>query len=203
MTLPARDLSPGLADPVHDSQRAFRLVLAAMAAPGRVQDLAGRLAAPPPLPLDPAAACVLLTLCDIETPLWLCAQAEPARAYLRFHCGVPDAIAPGEASLAVMTEGEPGQAGLPPLDAFALGSDASPDQSTTLILQVASLAEGRGRTLSGPGIAGSTTLFVGGLGPRFWSARAALQPLFPRGLDIVFTCGNELAALPRSTIVEG
>ena len=32
--------------------------------------------------------------------------------------------------------------------------------------------------------------------------RAALAPLFPRGIDIVLTAGPSLAALPRTTRLE-
>ena len=38
-----------------------------------------------------------------------------------------------------------------------------------------------------------------GLPARFWSERAALTELFPRGLDVLLACGDVLAALPRST----
>lgn len=197
----ARDgiLAAGLADPVHDAQRCFRRLLDAMAHPGRIVDIPGGLAAPPPSPLCEAAAAVLLTLCDVETPLFLSPEARPAAAYLRFHCGAPCAATPGEAHFALIADA----AVLPPLDAFALGSDEYPDRSTTLILQVPSLADDGGVVLRGPGIRDQARLAVGGLGAGFWAQRVALQTLFPRGLDIVFTCGSRLAALPRSTGVEG
>src|SRR3546814_8636166 len=60
---------PGLADPVHDSQRLFRGLLTALAHPGRAVTLSG--APEGPLPLDPATTAAALTLLDGETPLWL------------------------------------------------------------------------------------------------------------------------------------
>jgi alpha-D-ribose 1-methylphosphonate 5-triphosphate synthase subunit PhnH len=192
-------LAPGFADPVHDAQRCFRRVLDAMAHPGRIVDVAGTLAAPPPAPLGEAAAAVLLMLCDVETPLFLSQEARAAAAYLRFHCGASLAAAPDEAQFALVADG----AALPPLDAFALGSDEYPDRSTTLVLQVAGLSGEAGVVLRGPGIRDRARLAVGGLGAAFWPQRSALQALFPRGLDIVFACGSRLAALPRSTLVEG
>jgi alpha-D-ribose 1-methylphosphonate 5-triphosphate synthase subunit PhnH len=190
-------LAPGLADPVHHAQRCFRRVLEAMAHPGRICHVAGGLAAPPPF--DQAAAAVLLTLCDVETPLFLSPEARPAASYLRFHCGAPIAASPGEARFALVADA----ASLPPLDAFALGSDEYPDRSTTLVLQVRALADDNGAALRGPGIRDRARLAVGGIDARFWAQRAALQQLFPRGLDILFTAGSQLAALPRSTLVEG
>jgi alpha-D-ribose 1-methylphosphonate 5-triphosphate synthase subunit PhnH len=191
-------LAPGFADPVHDAQRCFRRVLDAMAHPGRIVDVAGALAAAPPAPLGEAAAAVLLMLCDVETPVFLPQEARPAAAYLRFHCGAPLVAAPDEAQFALADA-----AAGPPLDAFALGSDEYPDRSTTLVLQVAALSGEAGVVLRGPGIRDRARLAVGGLGAAFWPQRSALQALFPRGLDIVFACGSRLAALPRSTLVEG
>jgi alpha-D-ribose 1-methylphosphonate 5-triphosphate synthase subunit PhnH len=194
-TIDATALAPGLEDPVHDGQACFRTVLEAMAHPGRIIALPFRLAAPPPLPLGAAAASLALALCDFETPIWLDDALRPAADYLRFHCG--SALTMDHAAAHFAFAGDPGA--LPPLDGFALGTDEYPDRSTTLVLAVASLEAGRGVTLSGPGIDGTARLAVGGLGEAFWTARASLRMLLPRGLDIVLTCGDRLAALPRST----
>lgn len=194
-TIDTATLAPGLADPVHDGQACFRTVLEAMAHPGRILALPFRLAAPPPVPLSDAAASLALALCDFETPIWLDAMLRPAADYLRFHCGAP--LAPDAGSAQFAFAGAPDA--LPPLGAFALGSDEYPDRSTTLVLAVAALDGGRGVTLSGPGIDGTTRLAVSGLDDRFWAERAALRTKLPRGLDIVLTSGDRLAALPRST----
>jgi alpha-D-ribose 1-methylphosphonate 5-triphosphate synthase subunit PhnH len=192
-------LVPGFTDPVHDAQRCFRRVLDAVAHPGQIYDIGGGLRSPPPAPLDIAAASVLLTLCDVETALFLSPRVQPTAAYLRFHCGAPLALDPAEAAFAVFADA----GDLPLLDAFALGTDEYPDRSTTLVLQVRSLDVGSGATLRGPGIADARRLSIGSVGASFWPQRIALQKLFPRGLDTIFTCGSRLAALPRSTLVEG
>ena len=90
---------------------------------------------------------------------------------------------------------------MPSLDAFALGSDEYPDRSATLIVEVERLRAGQGLTLSGPGIAGTALLEVSRLPERFWTERDLLGELFPRGLDLILTCGSRLAALPRTTRV--
>ena len=59
----------GFADQALDSARAFRLMLDAMARPGRILPMAAMIDAPSPL--LPPAATICLTLCDYDTPVWL------------------------------------------------------------------------------------------------------------------------------------
>jgi len=188
-------LAPGFADPVHDAQACFRAVLDATAHPGRIVTVAGVL--PDGAALGPAARAIGLTLCDIDTPIWLDAASAAEAGYLAFHCGAPQAPSLAEARFGFIAD--PGA--LPPLADFALGTDEYPERSATLVIEVAGLAENAGAILRGPGILGERRLAVSGLPARFWAERAALAELFPRGLDVLFTSGRRLAALPRSTDV--
>lgn len=56
--------------------------------------------------------------------------------------------------------------------------------------------------LTGPGIESAEALDVGGLPPAFWDERARSQALFPRGIDLILTDGDKLAAVPCTTVVE-
>jgi alpha-D-ribose 1-methylphosphonate 5-triphosphate synthase subunit PhnH len=194
-TLDIARLEPGFGDPVRGAQGCFRAVLDAMAHPGRIVALPTSLGGAPPEPLGAATTAVVLALCDIDTPLWLDAKAVPTAGYFAFHCGAAVAEGPAEARFAVIADA----ANLPPLDRFALGSDEYPERAATLAIQVANLAEEAGVTLRGPGIRGEAALAVAGLPSRFWTERATLAALFPRGVDVVFVCGDRLVALPRST----
>ncbi|MBV9858637.1 MAG: phosphonate C-P lyase system protein PhnH [Alphaproteobacteria bacterium] len=191
-------IGPAFTDPVHDAQACFRSLLDAMAHPGRIVAMAAAPVETPPL-LGPAAAAVALTLCDNDTPVWLSAGLDPVRGYLTLHCAATFASHPAEARFAFVAD--PGE--LPDLDRFALGTDEYPDRSATLVIQVPGLIAGSGRLLRGPGIRGDARLDVRGLPDQFWVERAALAELFPCGLDMVFTAGRELAALPRSITVIG
>jgi alpha-D-ribose 1-methylphosphonate 5-triphosphate synthase subunit PhnH len=188
-------LEPGFADTVRDAQACFRAVLDAMAHPGRIVRMPNAL--PVTVPLGPAAAAIALSLCDIDTPIWLDEASSAAAGYLTFHCGAPMTRSPAEALFAFAGDA----ATLPPLEAFSLGSDEYPERSTTLVIEVGGLANDGGAVLRGPGILDEMRLGAAGLPARFWSERAALAELFQRGLDVLLTCGDALAALPRSTQV--
>jgi alpha-D-ribose 1-methylphosphonate 5-triphosphate synthase subunit PhnH len=186
-------LTAGFAEPVLDAQRCFRAVLDAMARPGRVQHLAGLPA--PPAPLGAAAAAVLLTLVDTDTPVWLDAGAA-AEAWLRFHAGAPIVPAPADAAFLLASDPPPA------LRDLAQGTEEEPHRSATLIVQVAALEEGEGWRLTGPGIEHAHRLRVIGLPGDFAAAWQANHALFPRGVDLVFCAGDRLAALPRTTALE-
>lgn len=188
----------GLSNPVLDSQRVFRAVLEAMAHPGRVVDVPEPEAAPPPLHL--AAAAVCLALADVDTPLWADAGAgtDETREFFRFHCGCPLVDDPGMALFALIAQPDV----MPELSRFNRGTDEGPDRSATLVVQVAALEAGRGRRLTGPGIAGQTLLEIRDLPSRFSRGRRENHALFPRGVDVLLTAGRRLAALPRTTVVE-
>lgn len=185
----ANDLSGGFSDPSPQAARAFRACLEAMARPGRVQPIAG---AAPPAPLSPAAGAVLLTLVDAATPLHLAPSHDtPAtRAWIAFHCAAP-LVRAEEAAFALGAWDA-----LQPLDRFALGTPDYPDRATTLIVEVAGLAPANAR-LTGPGIATVTTARL----PET-AAFVANRARFPLGFDSLFTCGDAVMALPRSTRVE-
>jgi alpha-D-ribose 1-methylphosphonate 5-triphosphate synthase subunit PhnH len=191
-------LEEGFADLARDSQRVFRAAMNAMARPGSIAAIDAALQAPEPL--APAAAALALSLCDFETPVWLdpALSGEAVHDFLRFHTGAPIVAAPDKAAFAFFA----GPFDFPDLSAFSLGSLEYPDRSATLIVQVRSLAAGRGWRLSGPGIDGEALLEVGPLPENFVARREALRPLFPCGLDFIFVAETRLAALPRSTRIE-
>ena len=183
----SNDLSPGFADPVADSQACFRAVLDAMAHPGRVLSVRGVSA---PAPLCDAAAAVLLTLVDHETPLRLDPEADAARNWIAFHTG---AGFDGAAFVLALS--------LPDLTALPTGTDEMPETSATVILQVKALGSGRRFMLEGPGLREPLELRVTGLPDDFVTVWRQNHGLFPRGVDLILCAGQDLAALPRSVAV--
>lgn len=193
------EIGPGFAEPVADAQSVFRLVLDAMAHPGRIVDLPSPILPGNESGLPDAAAAVALTLLDFETPAWLDRGFAGTADYLRFHCGAPIVSDPKASRFGFAGE----LAALPALQDFDLGSIDFPDRSTTLVLAVPALEARAGLTLRGPGIKDRSGLKVGGLTAAFWKQRAELAALFPLGIDLVLACGRRLAAIPRTTNVEG
>ena len=186
---PADSLSGGFADAPRQSARAFRAMMEAMARPGTIHALAG---AAPPAPLSVAAGVALLVLADGTTPVHLAGAADCAavRGWIAFHIGAPLAAAE-EADFALGR-----WADLCPVDRFRTGDPAYPDRSATLIVEVARLAP-EGPRLTGPGIRDIAHLSLPGV-----AAFRANRALFPRGFDTFLTCGDRIAALPRTTLVE-
>jgi alpha-D-ribose 1-methylphosphonate 5-triphosphate synthase subunit PhnH len=191
-------VSGGFAEPVAESQITFRLVLEAMAHPGRIVELPYQPADENNRQLGKAATAVGLTLLDLETPIWLQPELSAAAPFLRFHCGSSIVTNPGECRFAFARA----EADIPTLESFDLGSEEYPDRSTTLVLEVAELGRGHAFMLRGPGIRERTRLEANRIPPRLWDERRALAPLFPRGVDLLLTCGRRLAAIPRTTLVE-
>jgi alpha-D-ribose 1-methylphosphonate 5-triphosphate synthase subunit PhnH len=187
----------GFADPVHESQRTFRGVLDAMAHPGRIVTIDTALV--PPAPLHASTAALALTLLDFETALWVDIMvSSEARDWLRFHAGVAIVNDPAQASFAIVADARQ----LPSLDAFSLGTDERPERSTTVVVQVDGLEPRDGHRLTGPGIADEAWLTVRGVPQTFWRALRDNHGRFPRGVDVLLTAGDRLAALPRTTLVE-
>jgi alpha-D-ribose 1-methylphosphonate 5-triphosphate synthase subunit PhnH len=198
--MPAAALARGLADPVLDAQRVFRVVMEALARPGSLQLLSSDLEPPPPL--TPGLAAIALALCDQDTPLWLDAaltQASAVADYLRFHAGAAITTTPAEAAFALVAD----PAACPALDTFAFGQQDYPDRSTTVVLAVEELSTQGGFSLAGPGIAGQASLLISPLPPGFQKAWADNGAHFPRGIDMVFAARHTVVALPRSTRIMG
>ena len=191
------DIALGLADPAHDSQKLFRAVLDAFAHPGRIVALTQGPAGVGPL--SRAATAFVLTLVDRDTPLWLSPDldAPAVRDFVRFHTGAPLVAREADALFALLT---PQRA--PLIDGFAIGTDPYPDRSATLVIEVPALTGGPALTLKGPGIESAARACVAGLPASFAEEWAANRTLFPCGVDLAFTAGSELLALPRSIAVE-
>jgi alpha-D-ribose 1-methylphosphonate 5-triphosphate synthase subunit PhnH len=190
MTTPQPDMLSGcFADTPREAAQAFRAVLESMARPGTIHTVSG---AAPPSPISVGAGVCLLTLVDATTSLHLAGAADCAavRDWVNFHIGAP--LVAAEAADFALGSWD----ALQPVSRFRIGTPDYPDRSATLIVEMDRLAA-HGPCMTGPGIETATWLNL----PET-AAFHANRALFPLGFDCLFTFGNRLAALPRSTRVE-
>jgi alpha-D-ribose 1-methylphosphonate 5-triphosphate synthase subunit PhnH len=185
----------GFADQARDSARAFRVMLDAMAHPGRILPMVNELDAPAPLLAPTAAIC--LTLCDYDTPLWLdeTLHTPSMLDYLRFHTGARIEAEMAQASFLICTQASAATV----LAAANRGNAEYPDASATLVIQLSSFSVGERVTLKGPGIDGERDFTTCGLDERFWDLMEDNHRSFPLGCDVFFASLDEVTALPRST----
>lgn len=189
-------LGSAFADPVMDSQQAFRTIMTAMSEPGTIHRLDVGFDCPP----NVAAATmgVLLTLADHDTPVWFDGDGhDSAMEYLRFHTGAPLAACKQDATFAVLTKAIDAA----DLKAFQVGNNRYPDRSATVIVEAQSLTRGTPRIWSGPGIEGSRRVAADVTLRDFWAEIATNHSRYPLGIDLFLVAGHELMALPRSTRV--
>ena len=192
------ELPAGFADKVLSAQSTFRSVMDAMARPGSVARIAAAVGTPAAMMRGSAA--IALTLFDHDTPVWLdpaMSETPEVTKWLKFHCGAPVISDSSICHFALI--GDPRS--LSALDRFAFGSNEYPDRSTTLILQLESLAAGPALRLTGPGIRDSEMLRVTGLPGDLADRLERNRKLFPRGVDLILAAGDSIAALPRTVRV--
>ncbi|PRY72731.1 phosphonate C-P lyase system protein PhnH [Halomonas ventosae] len=187
--------------PVHDSQRVYRQLLSAMAEPGTFAEVGGAPLPPPGAAIGTACWATLLTLCDLDTRVWLAPELDAVGLgeALAFHTGARQAERPDVADFALVTPATLAAKGEAEAPAFQEGSDTFPDRSTTLVVMLDRLDTAGPWALSGPGIPVQRRLGVGQGGEALMTRLAANRDRFPRGLDAILTCGTRLAAVPRST----
>ncbi|UWR07920.1 phosphonate C-P lyase system protein PhnH [Ruegeria sp. B32] len=186
---PQTRFSGGFTDVPVQAAHAFRAAMTVMARPGEKRQLVG---ATPPDGLSVAAGTLLLTLCDPDTSVHLAGGADnPAiRQWLTFHTGAP-LVPAAQADFAVGCWQD-----LVPLDQYRIGTPEYPDRSATLIVECDAL-DLSGAVLRGPGIRDTARLAVPDV-----AALQANSAMYPLGCDFFFTCGDMVAALPRSTRIQ-
>ncbi|WP_150525651.1 phosphonate C-P lyase system protein PhnH [Roseibium sediminis] len=188
----------GFSNQVLDAQIGFAALMNALSRPGTLQSPGIHVV--PPSPLSAMTAIVALTLCDADTVVWLdeTVNTSAVRDWLAFHTGTAITAEKELAQFAILDAVR----SVADLQGFAAGSQEYPDRSTSIILQVAGFSSAQKFQLSGPGIKEVVSFAPEGLPegfPDFWAANRAL---FPRGVDLIFTSKDQLAALPRTTRID-
>lgn len=178
-------------DPVADTRGTFRAVLMAMSRPGTVQRA----------PTGPADRAAVATLVDHEVGFYT--EDEAIEEALRAE-GRLDRRPFEEAEVVHVNGSTDGRV----VDARR-GTLKEPARGATLVYRVGGVIEGTpagngttGIRLSGPGVPDTRTLAVTGLPGDEAEAIAEAQSSYPRGVDVVLTAGDRVAAIPRSADLE-
>jgi alpha-D-ribose 1-methylphosphonate 5-triphosphate synthase subunit PhnH len=182
-------MTGGFADAPVQSACGFRAILHALSQPGEIVAVSG---VQPPAPLSIASGIAALVLLDDTTPVHLAGShdCQSVRDWITFHTGAPLV----EAEHAMFAFGC--WDALMPVTRFAIGTPEYPDRAATLIVEMDRL-DSDGPVLRGPGIETTARLSL----PEVQAFKAN-RALFPLGFDTLLACGERLAGLPRSTIVE-
>lgn len=193
MQIQADQIKMGLDNPVHNSQGIFRRLLKTMSEPGTLVHLDQHIE--PPRTLNAASYAIALTLFDNDTHIALGAgiEHEETMSSLLFYCSSVFVKNYNRAEFIICDE-----SAIPDLDSLNPGTEAYPDQSCTLIVQCQSLRQGYPVVATGPGIQGSRKIYSSGFNPRLLEQRRQHYQQFPLGIDIIFTCGDQFFALPRT-----
>jgi alpha-D-ribose 1-methylphosphonate 5-triphosphate synthase subunit PhnH len=193
-------------DFVHDSQKAFRTIMAAISSPGSILSL-------PPIPLclsRPDLAFILqplLTLLDLETTFFVAAGDPTVREevirYLAINTGSRACDCDQADFILCLDSSLGGRFG-----SLKKGSLEAPHKSATVYYLVDRLITGSrsgsiGLTLRGPGIKERRTVFVTGLSAQETTDWENHRSRFPAGVDIFLVSRTgEITGMPRSTIIE-
>ncbi|MCU0567995.1 MAG: phosphonate C-P lyase system protein PhnH [Oculatellaceae cyanobacterium Prado106] len=186
----------GFPDPVHDAQVTFRSLLNALAHPGQVFPISPALEPPPGMTVACAAAC--LTLMDMDTQVWVQTGGDRAVLdWLRFHTGCRITTQPQGADFALVWDGMQ----VPDLAGFRWGTDEYPEQSTTLLVQVAGWDQGVEVQLRGAGILEKRAI-APPLSSQFWHHWQQMTPQYPLGVDVFLLAQTTVMGLPRTSVAE-
>lgn len=176
----------------------FRLLMNAMARPGSIQAVDG--AREPVAGLNNGSVLAALTLCDHETSVFVQTgpHAENVKEFLSFRCGciLTDDLAQADfVFLNAMPDAEL-------LARLKIGNSQYPDRSATAIIEVKSLSEAGNLVLSGPGIKTTHSMKIDPISSDLITWWEKNNERFPLGIDLILTCDDGIAGLPRTVKIK-
>jgi alpha-D-ribose 1-methylphosphonate 5-triphosphate synthase subunit PhnH len=185
-------------DPVFDAQLHFRQVMDSMARPGKLNALDG-VVIDPPASLNPASALIGLALLNADVTFFASHNADPITDY--FGTNTASGTAPASEADFLFLHGMDDPANL---EQGKTGTLSYPDTNAFVIIDVDILSaeplpDALALTLTGPGVAGQRTVFVGGLNPALLTTLREMNSEYPLGIDTILTDRiDQICCLPRS-----
>lgn len=192
-----KNIPPGFDNHVFDSQNTFRLIMEAMARPGKKMNM--ELNTDPPKNMYKTTAAAVLALFDPDTPYYLGTNDSQLERWIKFHCGSKISENKKDSVFALFLHNEQID-----LNSFSKGSFIRPDLSATFIIQVDEITElhsNKSLVLKGPGIKDTHNVFLKGFNKDILKGRS--DCFFPMGQDFIFTDPSGFLCIPRTTVIEG
>ena len=182
-------------DPVHDTQRVFRVMLEALSRPGVA---CGVPIAAADAPGNAWLTSVLLTLLDHETS-FAAAADRGTEEFVRARTNAR--VAPAATADFVLTDSDSLVPAL--IRSLKRGSLSYPDDSATLIVDVLPDAYRQSYRVAGPGIYAPHDVRLALL-PEQCAALTEVDASYPCGIDVLLIdTAGDLIGLPRTTRIEG
>jgi alpha-D-ribose 1-methylphosphonate 5-triphosphate synthase subunit PhnH len=171
-----------------DDHRIFRLILAGMSHPGKVYDVQEF--------FGKRTAAAELLRCLLDQEVSFAVIGDPGLETALAHSGCRQ-VAAEEADYIVVGKGSSSGT----LAHYKKGSLEFPDNSATILYLVEKLNEGNGEiVLTGPGVNGSVSLGIVGLGTDALLQLREANSEFPLGVDAIFLDRHGcIACIPRSS----
>ncbi len=188
-------------DPTHDAQLHFRVIMDAMARPGKINQFSHNTIHPPEK-LNTASALIGFALLNRDVGFHCKELSEEVETYLRINTDAP-LVALNDADF-IFLEGNSSRVA-DSLQHVKTGNIKYPEQSATLIIQVAELSsteigESPVLILRGPGIASEQFVHVSHLHSSIVEILKILNDAYPLGVDVFITDSQgKFIGIPRTT----
>ncbi len=186
-------------DEVFDAQEQFRIIMDAMARPGKINTLP-HLDILPPLGLNEASALVALGLLNADVT-FACSEFNvyEIQSYININTSA-QLTNLEKADYIFLT----GQEDVSIVENVKVGKLSYPEQGATLIFSVSQIGEDKTEgtlklVLKGPGIKNENVVFAAGINPGLLNQIRIINQEFPLGVDLIVTdVNNQLICIPRS-----
>jgi alpha-D-ribose 1-methylphosphonate 5-triphosphate synthase subunit PhnH len=189
--LETEDTSAAPVEAVLSGEPNLHSVFHAVAHPGQMVEVEDPV--PAPGPLNRASATLCAAMLGRELPLWTDLHWRSTACYwLQYDCQSSIVSEPCVAKYAMVTRPK----SMPALKEFRLGGNDIADPPTTLIIQVSEFKPIFALTRPIRFKSRPVPFFPVGLPDDFWAQRMSLMRADPRGIDIVFTSGDQMMFLP-------
>ena len=184
-----------------DSQTTFRHILTSMSEPGVISTLTasgsfGKMSA--------SMASIGQTLADATTSIYLSPNLlvdNDAIDNIKFYIESPITDEKEKSDFAFINNDDL-ESSYKDFVNFPQGNNEYPELSTTIIVGVDSFEAGQKIKMTGPGIESERTMQLGNVSSEYLEYLVNRAPKFPLGLDFIFTCGDKILCLPKTTKLE-